>query len=61
MHTVCQLLYFYIYQYFIFIVWYIFYQMIKNNAIMHQGETNLLHCASFDQFHFGSIYYIQGL
>ncbi len=33
--------------------------MVKNNAIMHQGETNLLHCASFDQFYFWSVYDIQ--
>ena len=26
---------------------------------MHQGETNLLHCASFDQFYFWSVYDIQ--
>ncbi|EXE92936.1 hypothetical protein J588_0930 [Acinetobacter sp. 1578804] len=33
--------------------------MVKNNAIMHQGGTNLLYCASFDQFYFWSVYYIQ--
>ncbi len=33
--------------------------MVKNNAIMHQGGTNLLHCASFDQFCFWSVYDIQ--
>lgn len=59
MHSACQLLYLYVYQCIVFIVWYSFYQMVKNNAIMHQGETNLLHCASFDQFYFWSVYDIQ--
>ncbi|WP_240287997.1 hypothetical protein [Acinetobacter seifertii] len=33
--------------------------MVKNNALMHQAGTNLLHCASFDQFCFWNAYYIQ--
>ena len=60
MHSVCQLLYLNIYQHLIFIIWYNFYRMVKNNAIVHQGGTNMLHCASFDRFYFWSVYDIQG-